>query len=721
MFGLSYLLDNPTPYFAFLDDDDMFELTAYEKCAWMLESNKNVSMCGSYVVGFGDKNYTWTHGFHSGVRVVIDNPLTGSEVARFSILEATGCEFDEDLKTGMEDWDFYLCVASKGLWGATIPEYLFWYRQNPTALRQQRWGSLFEGEEKTAERIRKRYSSLEHNFPKVHVPPTEEFEQMNLTLPFANKLRLRKSVLFIIPWMSIGGGDTANLRLIEEMSRKGYRITIVCTMLNLHDNSMASKPLFMQYTHDIFTIPAMVRLADAPRFFSYLVESRGVGRIILCNSQLGYGILPWLSSKYKDIVFIDYVHNEEPDWKNGGYAAFSTVHQHSLDATFTSSRSTRQFMIEHGRQPDNLHVGYLGIDLSHLHPLQDEEKAATRTNLGIPLEATVVIYLARMVEHKQPRVALESFLKVMKNIASEDGKGISSLSRKYRLVMIGDGPMLREVTRLAKEHSELVMIFGSLEHSDALKYLSVSDVFCLPSTSEGVSFALAESMAFGVTALTSNVGGFSDLLYESGSYGVMVNATGNIVTDNDAFAKELKTLLGHAKLRDEMGTRAAQRVRAFFNADQRIPDLVKRMLSAKRTRAVVHTAEDELSTLHYTQSTVIRDVGVFSDYGEIHRSMQGKERNAFGTKYRAVCGEYNEVLSRLIDILEEPSGCDPDMELDVEKFQNAALEQCGRWCVMNYDDPKRQSGWQVKESCQGVDLFSGANHKCSKWFHSIQK
>lgn len=716
--GLQHLINAPTTYFAFLDDDDMFELTAYEKCSWMLESCKNASICGTYVVGFGEMNYTWIQGLHNGVKVVARNPLTGSEIMRTDIL-SSGCRFDESLKTGMEDWEFYLCVAESGRWGTTIPEFLYWYRQNAIEFREKRWGSLFGTREETAARIQSRYQRLEDSFPAVSVPPTRPFEKLNFTLPFRNILGSRKNILFIAPWMAIGGGDTANLAIVKELSQRGYRVSIVCTLLNLHSDSMASRPLFMQYTHDVFSLPGMIRLADAPRFLSYLIESRGVELVLLSNSQLGYGLLPWLTSKYPDLRFVDYVHNEEPEWKNGGYASFSTVHQASLDYTFTSSDTARQFMIKNGRMESSIEVGYLGIDLESMQPLSEEDKTNLRQSLGIPLQSTVVIFLARMVPHKQPRVVLEAFKNAIKTIQKSEG-GMLPDKNRYSLLFIGEGQMLQEIQRLAAPYKAQVRTLGRLEHEDTLKYLAASDIFCLPSTSEGVSFALAEAMAFGLAPLTSNVGGFPELLGNDGEYGVMLNVTGDIDTDGKVFTGSLTKLLLQRKWRSEIAAKAAKRVRLMFNAKDRIPALVNRILATKRRRTYNPRGEMTLSGLHYAQNSIIREMSVFSDFAEIHKSLQGKRRGVFGTKYRAVCGEYDAIVTRLIDILEKPKSCKEDRKLDVAKFRRNALEQCGRWCIMNLDDNELREGWHVRESCGGIDPFDDPNHKCVKWYKSLK-
>jgi hypothetical protein len=66
---LSYIfgLKDTPPYLVSLDDDDMFELTALEKVAWMLESNQEWALGGFRYIKYGvGANETVTTGLHSG-------------------------------------------------------------------------------------------------------------------------------------------------------------------------------------------------------------------------------------------------------------------------------------------------------------------------------------------------------------------------------------------------------------------------------------------------------------------------------------------------------------------------------------------------------------------------------------------------------------------------------------------------------------------------------
>lgn len=710
-FAVDRLQHRPTKYFSFLDDDDLFELNALEKCVWMLESNANVSMCGSYVVGFGEKNYTWTRSFHNTASVYLNsNPLAGSEMMRTELLNSTGCVFDDKLSAGMEDWDFYLCVASHGKWGATIPEFLLWYRQNPVDLRKNRWANLFQQRENATQFIRGRWTSLEENFPDVPTRRAEVFEEILTTSPFKNPLSLEKSVLMIIPWMAIGGADFANLNLVRELSENGYRVTIVCTLLDVHGSSMVSRPYFMQYTHDIFVIPGMIRLSDAPRFLSYLIESRRSQLVIISNSQLGYGVLPWLSWKHDKVRFIDYVHNEEREWKNGGYATFSTVHQSSLDCTFTSSERARQFMIESGHSPQFVEVGYLGVTVQKYMTYPPDERSRVRAKLGIPGEAVVVTYLARMVDHKRPRLVLDAFLKVVER----ERLRRRGQAERLLLLLIGDGPKLGELEGVAKDSEANIQFTGKVSHEDAIDYIATSDIFCLPSLSEGIPFAVAEAMALGVAPLVSDAGGLPELIGVDGVNGVMVACNGSAEADTAAFAKKMYSLAVNAEWRRGIGVRARRRLQTMFDAKRLIPALVRRMLDVPRRRAT-RWGQPDTAGLYYAQENVLAELRVYSDFHETQRALQGKERGPYGSRYRATCGEYSESMTKLIDHLEEPSTCHKGVKLDVKALRSFALAQCGQWCIMNLRDRRRQSGWQMSEGC-GFVVFDDEAHDCTQWY-----
>jgi len=132
--GIEYVLSHyaPTripPYLLSLDDDDLFEFTAFEKSIWMLNSNPEWDLAGFRYIKFGSSNETVMTGLHSGA----DNYNKGNFVPNSAIytsraLIGSGCRYDEvEFKNGGEDWDFWMCFAEKGFWGGSLIEPLYWY------------------------------------------------------------------------------------------------------------------------------------------------------------------------------------------------------------------------------------------------------------------------------------------------------------------------------------------------------------------------------------------------------------------------------------------------------------------------------------------------------------------------------------------------------------------------------------------------------------------
>lgn len=116
------------PYLLALDDDDLFELTAFEKSIWMLKSNPEWDLAGFRYIKFGSSNETVMTGLHSGQ----DNYLKGNFVPNSAIFTAralvkSSCRYDEvEFDAGGEDWDFWMCLAEHGFWGGSLIEPLYW-------------------------------------------------------------------------------------------------------------------------------------------------------------------------------------------------------------------------------------------------------------------------------------------------------------------------------------------------------------------------------------------------------------------------------------------------------------------------------------------------------------------------------------------------------------------------------------------------------------------
>src|SRR5207244_555805 len=128
--------------------------------------------------------------------------------------------FDEGLREGLEDWEFWLRCAAAGYWGGTVPEHLDWYRRKTGDAA--RWANWDEGARQRQLRgeLRRRYPGLwRGGFPRIRPVARAEAEVELDALPCRNPLgKERRRLLFIVPWAQVGGADKFNLDLIGQLN-----------------------------------------------------------------------------------------------------------------------------------------------------------------------------------------------------------------------------------------------------------------------------------------------------------------------------------------------------------------------------------------------------------------------------------------------------------------------------------------------------------------------
>jgi glycosyltransferase involved in cell wall biosynthesis len=116
-----------------------------------------------------------------------------------------------------------------------------------------------------------------------------------------------------------------------------------------------------------------------------------------------------------------------------------------------------------------------------------------------PRGEKLLIHVSNFRPVKRVDVAMEVFARVRAQVPA-------------RLVLVGDGPDLGKVQRLASALgvADAVVVLG--EQDPVMPLLSVADVFLLPSAQESFGLAALEAMACGVPVVASRVGGLSEVV-----------------------------------------------------------------------------------------------------------------------------------------------------------------------------------------------------------------
>ena len=128
-----------------------------------------------------------------------------------------------------------------------------------------------------------------------------------------------------------------------------------------------------------------------------------------------------------------------------------------------------------------------------------------------------ILFVGRLRRVKGVRILIEAFRLVL---------GAFS---QARLLIVGDGPSKAELEELSSKMGlrKHVKFFGTVPHHHIPKYLSMADVFVLPSIEtsqekgEGRPTALMEAMAAGVPVVASRIGGIPEIV-KHGKNGLLV-------------------------------------------------------------------------------------------------------------------------------------------------------------------------------------------------------
>ena len=582
-------------FVVWLDADDLLEPLALEMGVWHLLTRPDAAFVKGFTVGFGAKNYVWHKGFRDVNDFHESNPNTVTSMARVAdVRKLQG--FRESLKHGLEDWDFWMRAAENGMWGTMIDEPFDWYRQKPAGRRQEDW-SAFQQRDDLLNEFRKLYPrAMAGEMPALARDAPDRV--LGLPLRIAPEdlvwnplLKTSPRMLMIVPFFAIGGTEVHNLNLARQLTQRyGYELTIVGLVGGAGADSWL--PQFRAVTPDALLLPHFLWRDDYARFIMYLVYSRRPDVIYITTTSHGLALAPFLRASFPDIVVTEYTHMEQQDWLYGGKARQSASLTKVMDAHLASSNFLAAWMRKHGADAGKQHVCPVGVDL-----VPDSfTRARVRSELGIPTTATVVLYSARLVPQKDPRLAVMALAQVEKALSAAQ---LASL----RIVVVGDG-YLRELveSEAAAALRTRVIFLGACSMERARDVLLAADVLLQSSEYEGITTAAFEALAAGLPVVGTAVGGMAELV--TPDTGVLVPIAGKPREERARdLAAALASLLTNPDRMRELGAAGRIRILAHFTLD-RMADCVTRAICGvpRRPDARPDPAEIAFADEYYVQA-----------------------------------------------------------------------------------------------------------------------
>lgn len=213
------------------------------------------------------------------------------------------------------------------------------------------------------------------------------------------------------------------------------------------------------------------------------------------------------------------------------------------------SEAIRANLVKAGIRPSRIKVIENAIEDIQDSATVSQYRKKIRNLLGIAKQENVVGYVGRI----SPEKGLEHLIEAV-CIMNRTGP-------LCKLLLIGEGPQEPQLRHMIREKglNDDVLFAGFQEHVE--EWLSVLDVFVLPSLTEGTPMVLLEAMANGIPVVATAVGGIPKIV-RSNFNGLLVSPA-----NPEELANGIRTVLSDEPMRTKMAAAAKDTIVARYNLD----------------------------------------------------------------------------------------------------------------------------------------------------------
>ncbi len=367
----------------------------------------------------------------------------------------------------------------------------------------------------------------------------------------------RRRVLFVVPYLVAGGGEQVVLAAASALPAGRYQPFLFTTVPASHGWKARFGKVFAGI------VSACPATRDWPRYYPYLrdmVRSTGCGLMVVSNSELAYGCLPFLKADFPGLKIVDILHTVEgvglrPKW--AGAAAFIDARVCVSGNISAYAAALYGYLYIPKELSKRLRVVVNGVDTALFDPAGMTAGAWKRGH-GIDSAAKLVSFVGRF----EPEKAVLRCVEIARNMFSVDRYS------DIRFVFAGYGSQERQLRRMMAGAGLTghCCFPGVLEREEVACLLRDTCAVIVPSLTEGCPLIVLEAMAMGVPVVATDVGGVSSLI-DDGENGFIVPACGDVPA---AMAGKLAPLLVDGSLWQRLSSNARDKAVARFSEEARM-------------------------------------------------------------------------------------------------------------------------------------------------------
>ncbi|HLE07133.1 MAG TPA: glycosyltransferase [archaeon] len=200
----------------------------------------------------------------------------------------------------------------------------------------------------------------------------------------------------------------------------------------------------------------------------------------------------------------------------------------------------------------------LSVEIDKFRPIKKAKIKELRESLGISDEF-IILFVGRLIPYKGVNFLL---------------KALPMMSGNYKIIIVGDGPLMRPLKSLARELSadDRVIFFGEADDDTLPILYEMCDIFVLPSHMRSEAFGIVqmEAMVRRKPVVSCNIPG-------SGVQWVNKNGESGIVVEPENpkdLADAISRLMYSPVLRKKMGSGGRKRVEKYFDSQKMVKDIL---------------------------------------------------------------------------------------------------------------------------------------------------
>jgi glycosyltransferase involved in cell wall biosynthesis len=235
----------------------------------------------------------------------------------------------------------------------------------------------------------------------------------------------------------------------------------------------------------------------------------------------------------------------------------------SADLYLSVSPGLSRGYLDAGLPSDRLRQIANAVETDRFRPSTPGERRALRTELGLPIDASIVLFVGYFSRDKRP----DAMYRAWAAAASRDQCLLLVMVGATRPVHGEVDPELASSIRESAKHDGLNGRVVFVEGTPAIeKYFRCADAYVLPSIREGMPIALLEAMSCGLPCVASRLPGSTDAVIEDRVNGLLVTPD-----DEAGLATAIRSVRADEEFATALGAAARQTILDRYSIQRTAP------------------------------------------------------------------------------------------------------------------------------------------------------